>query len=358
METHPGVEIVWEKRSLQAFADEPIERLAELYDLLIIDHPWAGFAADKGILVPLERHVTDAFLADQALHSVGLSHESYRFAGIQTAFAVDAATPVASYRADLLAEAGEQVPATWDELLALAKRGKVAFAGIPVDTLMNFYMLCVTQGEEPFKDGGQVVSEQVGTQSLELLRELTTLCPEEMLNWNPIRVYEAMSAGKTIAYCPFAYGYSNYARQGYAPNVLHFADLVSLGSHGPLRSTLGGTGIAVSAKSKHAALAVQYAVYMASPEVQRTVFAEAGGQPGHRSAWEDEALNRRTNGYFQATLPALDRAYLRPRYCGYLDFQDRAGDVVRDYVISGGSPKQVLEQLDRLYLTSRTEAAR
>ncbi|WP_308639409.1 ABC transporter substrate-binding protein [Paenibacillus silvisoli] len=358
METHPGVEIVWEKRSLQAFADEPIEHLAVQYDLLIIDHPWAGFAADKGILVPLEQHVTDAFLADQALHSVGRSHESYCFNGVQTAFAVDAATPVAAYRADLLAEAGVQVPQTWEELLALAKRGKVAFAGIPVDTLMNFYMLCATQGEEPFQAEGRVVSEQIGVQALEQLRELTSLCTEEMLNWNPIRVYEAMSGGDAIAYCPFAYGYSNYSRQGYAPHVLHFTDLVSLGSHGPLRSTLGGTGISVSARSKHAALAVQYAVYMTSPEVQRTVFAEAGGQPGHRSAWVNEELNRRTNGYFQATLPALDRAYLRPRYSGYLDFQDHAGDVVRDYVIKGGRPQQALEQLDRLYRQSVTEAAR
>ena len=37
-ELHPEVEIVWEKRSLQKFADAPVEKLAEAYDLLIIDH--------------------------------------------------------------------------------------------------------------------------------------------------------------------------------------------------------------------------------------------------------------------------------------------------------------------------------
>jgi len=36
-ELNPGVEISWEKRSLQAFADEPIDKLAERYDFLIID---------------------------------------------------------------------------------------------------------------------------------------------------------------------------------------------------------------------------------------------------------------------------------------------------------------------------------
>ena len=44
-ELNPGVSIEWEKRSLQEFADAPIENLAKAYDLLIIDHPWAGFAA-------------------------------------------------------------------------------------------------------------------------------------------------------------------------------------------------------------------------------------------------------------------------------------------------------------------------
>ncbi|MBP3963839.1 ABC transporter substrate-binding protein [Paenibacillus lignilyticus] len=359
METHPGVEIKWEKRSLQEFADAPIERLAEQYDLLIIDHPWAGFAADKGILVPLEQHVSADFLADQAQHTVGRSHESYLFDGVQTAFAVDAATPVASYRQDLLAAANENVPQTWDELLALARKGRVAFAGISVDTLMNFYMLCVTQGEEPCSNNGdQVVSEETGVRALELLRELTLLCTTEMLNWNPIRVYEAMSSGDRIAYCPFAYGYSNYARAGYARHLLHFADMVSLGAHGPLRSTLGGTGIGVSARCANMELAVEYAAYMASPEIQRTLFAENGGQPGHRAAWVDEELNRRTNGYFQATLPALDRAYLRPRYSGYLEFQDHAGDAVRDYIISGGRPQAVLARLNEFYRLSGMEAAK
>ena len=31
---------------MQEFADAPVEKLAEAYDLLIIDHPWAGFAAN------------------------------------------------------------------------------------------------------------------------------------------------------------------------------------------------------------------------------------------------------------------------------------------------------------------------
>ena len=352
-EMNPGVRIVWEKRSLQEFADAPVQRLAENYDLLIIDHPWAGFAVDKGVFVPLEQHLSAEFLADQAANSVGKSHESYNFDGRQTALAVDAATPVASYRADLLERAGAGVPETWDDLLALARRGVVAFPAIPIDTLMNFYMMCCSQGEEPFQSEDVVVSREMGLQALEQLRELASLCTREIFDWNPIKVYEAMAGGDKLAYCPFAYGYSNYSRPGYAANVIRFTDMVSIGSYGRLRSTLGGTGLAISSKCAHLETALKYAEYTASPLCQRTVYFENGGQPGHRQAWLDEEVNRRSNNYFKDTLPALDRAYLRPRYSGYMHFQDNAGAPIREYLMNGGDPGRVLDQLNELYRESK-----
>src|SRR3712207_9484902 len=53
----PGVEIVWHKRSLQEFADAPIERLAESFDLLVIDHPFVGYAARHPTLLPLDEYL-------------------------------------------------------------------------------------------------------------------------------------------------------------------------------------------------------------------------------------------------------------------------------------------------------------
>lgn len=190
-ETHPDVEIVWEKRSLKAFGDQPIGELAEAYDLLVIDHPFAGFAAASGVLVPLQQHTPAEFMADQAANSVGKSHISYDFDGYHCAYAIDAATPTASYRPDLLEKAGVGVPQTWDDLLELARRGMVALPGVPVDTLMCFYSLCVTQGEAPFQTDEHFISEAMGVRVLEQLRELTNLCTPEVYTWNPIGVYEA-----------------------------------------------------------------------------------------------------------------------------------------------------------------------
>ncbi|MGG4032939.1 extracellular solute-binding protein [Paenibacillus cisolokensis] len=351
-ERNPDVRITWEKRSLQEFADAPISHLVERYDLLVIDHPWAGYAAAHGVLLDLGAHLPEAFMADQAAHSVGASHASYRFGGKQTALAIDAAAPVSSHRPDLMERDGLTPPEKWEELLALARRGRVVMPGIPIDTLMNFYMLCATLGEEPFASEEEVVGKETAARALEMYRELAALCPDRIYGWNPIAVYEAMTDGDDYAYCPFAYGYSNYSRPGYANRPLTFGDLVSLTGHGRLRSTLGGTGLAVSAGTPHREAALRYAAYVADPLVQRTLYVECGGQPGHRAAWEDDEANRRARDYFRRTLPALDRAYVRPRYDGYLHFQDRAGDVVRDYLREGGRTDRVMERLNALYAES------
>ena len=157
-----------------------------------------------------------------------------------------------------------------------------------------------------------------------MLRELAVLLPEEVFSLNPIGCYELLTGGDDFSYCPFAYGYNNYARPGYARRPLVFSDTVSLNDQ-PCRSTLGGTGLAVSATSRHRQTAVDYARYVASPECQRTVFFQSGGQPGHRSAWTDPRVNAACQNFFCDTLAALDRAFLRPRYAGHMAFQDRAG---------------------------------
>ena len=357
-ELNPGVRISWKKRSLQEFADQPLAELGARYDLLVIDHPWAGFAATSGVLTPMEELVSAEFLADQAANSVGPSHESYRYGDRQWALAIDAATPVAAWRRDLLEARGVAPPETWEDLLALAREGLVIMPGIPQDTIMNFYMLCARPESDLFASEEIVVSDELGVIALEQLRELASLQPREIFEMNPIAVYEAMTRGDDYAYCPFAYGYSNYARAGYARRVLHFGDVVSLDGV-PLRTTLGGTGLAVSSGCAHPDVAGRFAEFVAGPEYQRTQFVENGGQPGHRAAWTDPENDRRTHDYFGNTLPCLDRAYLRPRYPGSLAFQDRDGGGVpiREFMMDGGDPKAVMATLNRMYRESRSGGA-
>ena len=350
-ELNPNIEISWEKRSLQEFADASIDDLAKRFDLLVIDHPWTGFGAQTNAILPLSDYLSMEYIKDQEMNTVGRSYGSYVFHNKLWALPIDAATPVASARLDLLEKNGLKVPQKYNDVLALAKKGLVAFAGIPVDVLMSFYMYCCSLGENPFQSQEIVISKETGKKALQLFRELAQLIDPANFNRNPIQVYEAMVNSDEIAYCPFAYGYSNYSRIGYSQKLLHFYDLVQLNNE-PMISSLGGTGLAVSSFGQHIPEALKYAEFTGSSQVQQTIFADNGGQPGHFQAWKSDRINQLTHDYFKNTLPALERAFLRPRYSGHMYFQDHAGDVVRNYLINGGNEDAVLDELNALYIKS------
>ncbi len=348
-EINPGVEIVWEQRSLQAFADESIVSSSQRFDLLVVDHPSMGEAAAQGLFLPLEQHLPGEFLQDQAENSVGASHGSYQINGSQWALAIDAATPVAGWREDLLAAAGETVPQTWAELLALARRGRVAFCGWPIDCLMYFYAFCVNEGEAPFgPDKSRIVSEEVGVAALLAIKELADACRPEGFQRNPIRAWEWLATQEREAYCPFAYSYSNYARADFAPHRLKFGGLVSRNGKS-LTSTLGGTGLAVSAQTKHPAAVLAYAQFVASGESQAGIYTWGGGQPAHKQAWLNAQTNQLTQNFFRDTLPVQESAYLRPRFDGYIDFQVKAPPHAAAAVRGEITPREALRRLDALY---------
>ena len=116
----------------------------------------------------------------------------------------------------------------------------------------------------------------------------------------------------------------------------------------PLRSTLGGAGLAISAQCNDTAIAVAYAQYVVSGRCQKTLFFDSGGQPGHRAAWLDAEVNRRSNGFFERTLPVLDRAWVRPRFDGYLVFQHRAAEYLHTYLREGGDEELAIERINNV----------
>lgn len=347
-EMYPEVAIRWEKRSLQQFGDLALNELVEQFDLLVVDHPFIGAAAAQEMLVRLDEHLPRPFLYDQAANSVGKSNASYIFSGSQYGLAIDTAAPISGWRADLLERAGCTVPETWTELMELAKRGLVGISGTRIDMLMHLYMMCIGLGEEPFIAAGAVASQDVLMQALESLRELAQAVSPEYAACNPIMVWERLANGEKEAYCPFAYGYSNYSRNGYAKHSLEVGGLIRMNAGARLRSTLGGAGLAVSTRCRERKTAMEYCRYVAGGECQRGLYFESGGQPGHRDAWRDDEVNRRCLGFFQKTLQTLEEAWMRPRWNGYHHFQDEAAKLVHAYVWQGGDARSVASLLNQM----------
>jgi multiple sugar transport system substrate-binding protein len=322
---HPGVRITWDKRSLQAFADRPIGTMADAYDLIVIDHPHVGEVARAGLLLDLGAVGRDAEMAALAAGSVGLSHPSYQSDGGQWALAIDAATPVACRRPDLLSRA----PSVWEEVMDLARAGRVAIALVPINALMTFMGMARNRDIPLGATADALIDPAAGAAVLEDLLALARCVDPRCLALDPIGIYDWMGGqAEAPAYSPWGYGYTNYSRDGYCAFPLVFADAPGFRTAGPRGTVLGGTGIAVSARSRAAEIAVDYAFWIAGAECQKGLYTASGGQPGHAAAWEDEACNAMTRNFFRATRATLESAWLRPRHDGYMGFQDRAGDVV------------------------------
>lgn len=353
-ETHRGVRIHWQKRTLDEFGHLSIDVLAEKFDLIVIDHPWAGFCFEKNLVHDLNQIVPPATLAELKQHSVGPSFDSYGYQGKLLALPIDAATPAPSWRPDLLERAGVQPPQTWAEAVALSRRKLAVIPAFNADLFLHFIMLLKALGVEPCADAEKIAPREIMQRAAELLRELTEPMSRETFELNPILVAERMTTTDDFAWNAFAYTYNNYARPHFAPQRLCFGNLLSLETGGPrLRSVLGGTGIAISTNCKNVSAALDYALFVASGNTQKGIYVHAGGQPSHCAAWDDKLADDLCGRFFSGTRQTQSEAIVRPRYSGYVALQTDGGKALQEYLRDGRSLPAMLDKLDLLYRESR-----
>ncbi|RLL75254.1 extracellular solute-binding protein [Ochrobactrum soli] len=342
-----GVEIEWEKRSLQDFETFPVEELARNFDMIVIDHPHVGQITKEGCLLPLDVPGREAELEALADGSVGQSFPSYKRQGHQWAFPLDAATQVQAWRPDLIKK-----PATsWAEVLELARAGKVLLPLRSPHSLMCFYTFAANNGS-PCATEGALIHLEDGVTAFEQLREIAALVKPECFSMDPIAVFEEMAKPDSgIACVPLIYGYVNYAMPGFRDRLIRFADIPA-GVKGVAGSALGGTGIAVSAFTKHPQAAIDFAYWIASGAVQKGLYAASNGQPGHAEAWEDEGVNAATSGFYLDTRATLEGAWVRPRHDGYMPFQEAASERINKGLQGHEPAEQVIADLNRLFRES------
>jgi multiple sugar transport system substrate-binding protein len=338
---HPDVRIHWRARSLQEFADAPLARLAAEADLLVIDHPHVPLAARDRLLAPLDGVGLDAQLTELAAQSVGCSHDSYAFEGHQYGVAVDAAAQVSVSRPDLLPEP----PRDWDDVLALAADGRVLWPAKPIDAFSSLVSVAHAHTGPVDAVSGRFLTADAIRTAMGVLHELASRVPAACLDWNPIQLAEELAVSDRYAFCPLAFGYSNYARDGYRAHRLAYADAPA-GPEGFGGALLGGAGLAVSAAGAHLDQARQFAVWACSAPVQTGPYFDAGGQPANSAAWDDPRLDAVTHGFFRSTRATLEQAWVRPRVPGYIAFQDVAAPWVADALRGRIDDAELVRRLD------------
>lgn len=331
-----NISVDWDARPLKDFEDQPLEELANTYDLVLIDYPFVGTAAASGLIVPVNDWVDADYLEDQKINSVGPSFASYTWDGRQWALAVDAACQISAVRDDLLSGSDlSELPRTWEEVVALAEKlhstpGNVAIALNPNHAYCAFLSIGLTISGEQFWPTGKTVDHDAGREALAMLKRLSGCIHPASRNVDPIAVSDLMSTTDEVIYVPLMFGYSSYARDGFRKNPLKFTDAPQ-GANGEYGSVLGGVGIALSARSEHREAAADLARLIASPEIQSGVYTDSGGQPGHAAAWESESVNKQTGNFFTATRETINHAFLRPRVPGHRRFQELAGELIHRF---------------------------
>ncbi|WP_306119074.1 MULTISPECIES: extracellular solute-binding protein [unclassified Roseitalea] len=319
-ETH-GRQVVWERRSLYSFGEGNLDEYAARYDLVIFDHPFVGEAAQRGYLLDLTDFVTAADRERFAADSVGASWQSYWADDRLWALPIDAAGQTAAWRADLMDRHGFDVPATIEGVIALGEAARargcwMAFPGKPTDLFCCFLSLAASTGETPGERADRLVSEETAGQVMELLRRLIAQAHPEARHWNPIQCFDHMVANDDIVYVPYAFNYINYATHPARP--LTFGGPPKVFADRPARALLGGAGIGISAETADPEAAYAYAAWLCGQDFQTGEYVRAGGQPASRAAWQSAQCNALTGNFLANTLAAMDDAYLRPTFDGFV----------------------------------------
>jgi multiple sugar transport system substrate-binding protein len=213
--------------------------------------------------------------------------------------------------------------------------------------------LAANLGRPCATERGPLLDRQTFRTVWDMLRALDAHLDPATHGMDPIAVLEAMAAPDgRAATAPLTYGYVSYAIAGFRPRRVHFADIPAAGSAGPIGSTLGGTGMAISARTAHPEAALDFAYWVCSADVQRGPYVAAGGQPGHSTAWEDDAANALTADFYRGTRATLEGANLRARHDGYMGFQHRSSIRIVEALEAKEGADTLGDDLDRMFAGS------
>lgn len=341
----------WDRQTLEQFESRPLREIADDYDVVVIDHPCLGEATADSALQPLDELFDAEELAALDEMTVGRSFASYSLKGHQWALPLDAATQVSVVRAD-----HDERPGTWEDACAAARRTRTALSLGGPHALLTFASICVALGQAPGKDPEAFVDRFIGFAAWQILGDLAAHSEPALLARNPIAVLDAMALPDGPAYSPLVYGYVTYSRARSDADQLIAFDAPK--GPGGIGSVLGGTGIAVSASASDDDAVRTLLRELVSDRVQVGVYTELGGQSAVTAAWTDAAVDAACGGFYVNTRATMEAAWIRPRFAGYVEFQAVASSLLRDGVVEGKRPDQVLEEVDAAWRQTQTWGVR
>lgn len=334
---HVGADVTWDYRPLSAFNDQPLRELAEDYDLLVVDYPHVGAAAEEGLLIPLDEAMSVAELTALGRSSIGPCFHSFAYAGKQWALPIDAACHVSASVDHRLAAIGVTRPESWDDVMALAGDcpGLVCLPFRPADAICALLSIQATLAR-PISDGGGV--SEFDATAVEAALAIRSLVPDENADLTPPQALEQMRDGSELSYSPLLFGYSGFSSD--PASKIRFGPVPGPGGRG----VLGGAGLAISSRSSAIPRAVAF-LKTAGSEPTNERMALNGGQPASRDVWETMST---TVPFYADTMAAIEGSYVRPNQPYWGHVQQLLGEMLVEGVDRSMSADTLAAEMNKL----------
>ena len=359
---HPGYEIEWTRRSLRDFGVQPIEALAERFDILVIDHPFCGRAKATGSVLDLRPLFPAEFFAMLERESVGPSTRSYDYGGGVWGLPTDAAAQVASYRPDLLAALGfDQPPRTF------ARRHRTRQGGAQVRQMARAAWrserrrLPRRESRRQYGIAGlagfrraacrRTCSRRRSTVSRNCGRSATRSRPSAirsrpMTRWRRATTSSTRPSGSATPTIP-------------APERRSRSAIRRSPGPAPIRPPARSSAAPAARSRPDAGMSRPRS--RTSPgctrrSIRPAPYFQNGGQPGLRAAWTDPEDDREAGGFFSGTLPTLDKAHVRPRFDGFIPAFEHVGELVHRFLAGEGDARSIIRSSNEVYARARAAA--
>ena len=249
------------------------------------------------------------------------------------------------YNTDVFSGTGYHIPETWDELLAVAQRlkaaykvGKVAVHGtLDGSTTAQVFEFITAAGGKitTFNDAGSVKAFTF------LQRLYPYLSPEtKKANWNTTNTF--LSNDTLFLARNWPVGMQVIVQQNQKTNIQAYATWA-----GPAgRATMiGGDVIAITKRSPNQELALKFAGYFMSREVQTLLVSELGWPPIRSDALG--SVPEWQQGFFQAIMEALRYGHYRPAIMGWSAVEKYVNLAFKDIVMDGRDVQTTLDTYAR-----------
>jgi trehalose transport system substrate-binding protein len=309
-------------------------------DLLLLDNMNLAPYVEKRLVLDLTKYqaLVDPEVSESLVKPLTFNDRLMFFPGRPN-------VQITYYNTDVFDGTTYRIPETWDELLEVAKRlkaaykvGKVAMHGtLDSNTTTQVFEFITAAGGEitTLNDAGSV-------KAFTFLQQLYPyLSPEtKKANWNTTNKF--LSEETVFLARNWPVGIQVIVKQNEKTNIKAYATWA-----GPAgRATMiGGDVIAITKRSPNQELALKFAGYLMSREIQTLLVTELGWPPIRSDALG--SVPEWQQGFFKAIMEALRYGHYRPAILGWSAVDKYVNLAFKDIVMDGRDVQATLDTYAR-----------